>query len=68
MALSEEEDTPMDKLTFEQMQKVDRRFGKDVLEVFDYQRSVEMKSATGGTSREAVMEQIRLLRESIGGV
>lgn len=65
MALSEEEDTPMNNLTLKQLQNVDKRFGKDVLEVFDYQRSVEMKSAVGGTSREAVMEQIRLLKQSI---
>ncbi len=65
MALSEEEDTPMNNLTLKQLQNVDKRFGKDVLEVFDYQRSVEMKSAVGGTSREAVMEQIRLLKESV---
>jgi len=65
VALSEEEDTPMNNLTLKQLQNVDKRFGKDVLEVFDYQRSVEMKSAVGGTSREAVMEQIRLLKESV---
>ena len=55
----------MNNLTLKQLQNVDKRFGKDVLEVFDYQRSVEMKSAVGGTSREAVMEQIRLLKESV---
>lgn len=55
----------MNNLTLKQLQNVDKRFGKDVLEVFDYQRSVEMKSAVGGTSREAVMEQIRLLKQSI---
>lgn len=38
----------MDKLTIEQLQGVDNRFEKDVLDVFDYERSVEMKSAIGG--------------------
>ena len=58
----------MDQLTVEQLQGVDNRFGKDVLEVFDYERSVEMKSAPGGTSRSAVEEQIKLLNEVTKGI
>jgi len=42
---------------------VDNRFGKDVLEVFNYERSVEMKSAIGGTSKSAVKEQIKIVRD-----
>lgn len=56
----------MDKLTIEQLQGVDNRFGKDVLEVFNYERSVEMKSAIGGTSKSAVKEQIRILKDITG--
>lgn len=58
----------MDKLTVEQLQGVDKRFGKDVLDVFDYERSVEMKSASGGTSRSAVEEQIKILLDVTKGV
>ena len=65
VSLAENKDIPMDKLTFEQLQGVDKRFDQDVLEVFDYQRSVEMKSAVGGTSKSAVMEQIKLLKQTI---
>ncbi len=65
VALSEEEDRPMDKLSFEQLQGVDKRFERDILDVFNYQRSVEMKSAIGGTSKSAVMEQIELLKQTI---
>ena len=57
----------MDKLTIEQLQGVDSRFGKDVLDVFDYARSVEMKSATGGTSKSAVKEQIKVLLDLTKG-
>ncbi len=67
VALSEDEDKPMDKLSFEQLQGVDKRFGRDVLNVFDYQRSVEMKSAIGGTSKSAILEQIELLKDTIKG-
>ena len=61
VALAEKEDVPMDQLSLEQLQGVDRRFGEDVLRVFDYERSVEMKDATGGTSKRAVEEQIQNL-------
>jgi argininosuccinate lyase len=65
VALAEKEEIPMDKLTLQQLQGVDSRFGKDVLEVFDYARSVEMKSAIGGTSKSAVLEQIQILKNLV---
>lgn len=65
VALSESEGKPMDTLTFEQLQGVDKRFEKDVLKVFDYQKSVEMRSAKGGTSRSAVMEQIEAIKKTL---
>lgn len=66
VALAENQGIPMDKLTLAQLQSVDNRFGDDVLEVFDYERSVEMKAAIGGTSRSAVLEQIATLRKALG--
>jgi argininosuccinate lyase len=67
VVLAEKEGKPMDRLTVEQLQGVDKRFGNDVLEVFNYERSVEMKSAIGGTSKSAVEEQINRLKRVIGG-
>ena len=66
VALAEKEGKPMDQLGFEQLQGVDGRFEKDVLKVFDYQKSVEMRSAKGGTSRSAVMEQIEAVKKTLG--
>ena len=66
MALAEKEGKPMNELTVEQFKSVDDRFANDVLQVFDYDRSVELKSAAGGTSKSAVREQISLLRRAIG--
>lgn len=63
VALAENEALPMDKLTLEQLQAVDNRFGSDVLDVFNYEHSVEMKSSTGGTSKSAVLEQIQILND-----
>lgn len=56
----------MDKLNLEQLQSVDQRFDADVLDVFNYDRAVEMKDAIGGTSRSSVLQQIEVLRESMG--
>jgi argininosuccinate lyase len=65
VALAENEGKPMDKLTTEQLQDVDNRFGADILDIFDYERSVEMKSAIGGTCKSAVKEQIMVLKSII---
>jgi argininosuccinate lyase len=65
VALAEDENKPMDHLTVQQFQGVDKRFGDDVLSVFDYERSVEMKDTTGGTSRRAVLEQLEALKKSL---
>ncbi|KAK5171342.1 argininosuccinate lyase [Saxophila tyrrhenica] len=67
VALAEKESRPMDQLSFEQLEGVDKRFEKDVLKVFDYQKSVEMRSAKGGTSRSAVMEQIEAVKKALAG-
>lgn len=61
--LAENEKTPMDKLSFEQLQGIDARFENDVLDVFNYQASVEARSAKGGTSRSAVLEQIEAIKK-----
>ena len=67
VALAEKEKTPMDKLTFDQLHEIDSRFDKDVVDMFDYQRSVEMRSASGGTSKSAVLEQIKVLKQTLEG-
>ncbi len=68
VALAETEGKSMDELTVEQLQGVDKRFGEDVRDVFNYKRSVEMKSASGGTSRSAVEEQIKILKDLTKGL
>lgn len=66
VALAEKTRTLMDKLSFEQLKEVDGRFEKDVLESFDYQKSVEMRSAKGGTSMGSVREQIKEMIRVVG--
>ncbi|RMY99092.1 hypothetical protein D0862_07264 [Hortaea werneckii] len=67
VALAEKENKPMDQLSFQQLQSVDQRFEQNVMEVFDYQKSVEMRSAKGGTSRSAVKEQIEAVKKALAG-
>ena len=67
VALAEKEGRPMDQLSFAQLQGVDKRFEKDIMGVFDYQKSVEARSAQGGTSRSAVMEQIEAVKKALAG-
>ncbi|KAI9750634.1 MAG: hypothetical protein M4579_006381 [Chaenotheca gracillima] len=61
VALAEDTNVSMDKLTLDQIQDIDSRFGGDVLDCLDYERAVERKDATGGTSRRSVLEQIQKL-------
>lgn len=51
----------MNELTYEQMKGVDARFEEDIAESFDYEKSVEMRSAKGGTSKACVLEQVKVL-------
>lgn len=62
VAFSEKTGTPMDKMTVEDFKGIDSRFGDDILGVFDYEHSVEMHSAPGGTARASVLEQIEVLK------
>ncbi|KAI2768892.1 argininosuccinate lyase [Daldinia loculata] len=62
VALSEKLEVSMDKLTLEQLQAIDSRFTADIAEAFEYETSVEAKTAKGGTSRSSVLEQIQVLR------
>ncbi|KAJ8141781.1 hypothetical protein OY671_005060 [Metschnikowia pulcherrima] len=51
----------IDQLTFEQFQNIDARFDEDVKDVFDFEVSVERRTATGGTAKCAVQKQLASL-------
>ncbi|KAI0025176.1 argininosuccinate lyase [Xylariomycetidae sp. FL0641] len=65
VALAEQTATPMNRLSYDQLRGVDPRFGPDIADYFDYERSVEMRSAKGGTSKDSVLEQIEVLRKML---
>jgi len=56
--LAEEQKIRLDALTLEQLQAIDARFEPDVMQVWDYEVSVERKQSLGGTAKSSVMKQI----------
>ena len=56
--VAEDQGVPVDELPLETFQEAHAAFGSDVLEVFDWERSVEAREAPGGTARKAVLKQI----------
>jgi argininosuccinate lyase len=53
----------MDKMEFSDFKGIDSRFTEDIMDVFNYEHSVEMHSAIGGTAKKSVLEQIAILKK-----
>lgn len=66
VAKSEETGIPMNELSYETLKAIDERFEKDIADVFNYEASVESRTAKGGASKAAVIEQIEVIRKIIG--
>ena len=60
--MAEMQAVPLSALTYEDLLTLHHAFDEDVLQVWDFERSVEQRDAAGGTSRRAVLEQIAKLR------
>lgn len=60
--MAEMQAVPLSALTYEDLLTLHHAFEEDVLQVWDFERSVEQRDAAGGTSRRAVLEQITKLR------
>jgi argininosuccinate lyase len=56
--MSETLQIPLNQLTVEQLQSIDKRFENDVVAVWDYETSVERKQSLGGTAKSMVQKQI----------
>jgi argininosuccinate lyase len=56
--VAEEQGVSVNRLPLEAFQEAHSAFGSDVLDVFEWERSVEAREAPGGTARKAVLEQI----------
>ncbi|KAI5481723.1 hypothetical protein MNV49_002949 [Pseudohyphozyma bogoriensis] len=60
--LSEQTGVPLSALTLEQFKSICPTFDADVVDVFNFETSVERRDAAGGTSRRAVLAQIENLK------
>ena len=65
VAFSEKTGTPMNQMKISDFKTIDARFEEDILACFDYEKSVEMRSASGGTSKKSVLEQIAVLKKTL---
>ena len=63
--LSEQHGVALSQLSLAQFRSVCPAFEADVVDVFDFETSVERRDAKGGTSRRAVLEQIEGLKTAL---
>ncbi len=57
---------PMNELSYEQLKGIDSQYEKGIAESPDYGKSIEMRSARGGTSKSRVPEQIKVQKAMFG--
>ncbi|ORY87016.1 argininosuccinate lyase [Protomyces lactucae-debilis] len=62
---AEETSRPMRELTLDELQKIDAGFEEDIMQVWNFEQSVEKRTSRGGTSRAGVEKQIALLKEAL---
>jgi argininosuccinate lyase len=55
-------------LSLAEFRKFSKAFGEDVGKVFDYSRSIQKKSSTGGTGLSEVSKNINVLKKTIKGL
>ena len=60
--MAEVQAVPLSELTLDDLLTLHHAFEEDVLQVWNFEQSVEQRDAAGGTSRRAVLEQIAKLR------
>jgi argininosuccinate lyase len=64
---AEENGVSIAELDLPDLQKISPQFEADIADVFDFERSVERRSAQGGTSRSAVLGQISDIETYLAG-
>lgn len=56
--VAEEQNKSIAEVSLEDLKKISPLFEADIAQVFDFERSVERRSALGGTSKSSVLAQI----------
>lgn len=65
VSFAEKSHRHLDQLSLEEFRSIDPRFESDVLEIFDFEESVQKRYAAGGTSKDSVLMQIHNVWEKI---
>ncbi|KAG0144196.1 hypothetical protein CROQUDRAFT_660264 [Cronartium quercuum f. sp. fusiforme G11] len=60
--LAEESKVPLSDLTLPQFQSLSPLFSEDVVDVFDFEKSVERRDVAGGTSKRSVLQQVQQVK------
>lgn len=66
MALAETRQRQLNDLSVQDYKQLHDKFGDDVVDVFDFEASVERRTAIGGSSRGTLDRQIAILRDALG--
>ena len=61
--LAEFKNTDLDKLTLEDFMVVSAKFESDILDIFDYEKSMEQYNAKGGTGSKSILWQIDVFEQ-----
>ena len=61
--LAESKNTDLDKLTLEDFMVVSAKFESDILDIFDYEKSMEQYNAKGGTGSKSISWQIDVFEQ-----
>lgn len=62
---AEAEGVPLDEMGLEVLREISDRFGKDVRELFDVERSLAQRTVKGGTATGALRDQLAAAREAL---
>jgi argininosuccinate lyase len=68
VSLAEKKGCGIDELSVEDFKGLSQVFEADVKRVFDFEASVEARSARGGAAKQSVLDQIEKMREAMKSV
>jgi argininosuccinate lyase len=65
VALAEKTGKPLNQLTLAQLQSVNKKFGRDALNVFDLKRAMAKRNLTGAPGTKEVAKQLVRWRKQL---
>jgi len=65
VAQAEKSGKPLNRLSFAELQSVDKKFGRDALGVFDLKRAMAKRNLTGAPGTREVAKQLARWREQL---